>query len=118
MVGKKISFSLECVKEVGENFIIYERQGVDCEIAPSRVLPCPITEEFLLKNDFKKDENPDYVNFSKDNFSLVACNLKDPFLCFGLKDNQLEYRGSASYIHQLQNIFKNFFNKKLIISDI
>jgi len=84
--------------------------------------PIPLTEEWLLKFGFEKDENigfDDFI-FSIDIFNIFQCKYELNSFSYPLLmryGNPNEYKSATSvfYVHQLQNLYKALTGEELKI---
>jgi hypothetical protein len=82
-------------------------------------IPIPLTEEWLLKFGFEKDDSgveidhPDYCEWYQKNFPIIGelCQSSDKTYLFDIETDTLRIK----YVHSLQNLYFALCEKELII---
>jgi hypothetical protein len=92
-----------------------------CGTTPlSECEPIPLTEEWLLKFGFEKNNFSKVFGISNGRYDLIFTQLTDNYSVLYLKfdDCQLTQMKSIQYVHQLQNLYFALTQEELTVKEL
>jgi hypothetical protein len=108
------------ITSISNKYIGYETKSRIGECIPSCLNPIPLTEEWLLKFGFEKDDVFNkiftYLRLHDLCINKLSFRKSEGFICYdGFKYRTLLKH--IQYVHQLQNLYFALTGKELVISD-
>lgn len=99
------------INTVDGSYIAWLEKGdADCK-------PIPLTEEWLLKFGFEKDQYGDfYIEFNGTKYKSYIIDINNGISAFGVsyQDDTFYFAWNIKYVHQLQNLVYALTGEELI----